>query len=115
MTYIEDCLARGSITWEGIVRNVEYLGLREDIKVFLGRWWGNWLDPMRAERIAALGGMRRQTTIIEEESDGEDGGDEADSDLKKNPLLPRVPVTTSTKTKTKRRSLSRELQYPPSS
>jgi len=46
--YIEDCLRQGVIQWEGIARNVEYLGLPPDIKIFLGRWYGNWLHPGRA-------------------------------------------------------------------
>jgi hypothetical protein len=46
--YIEECLAQGVIQWEGVARNVEYLGLPTDIKVFLGRWYGNWLHPGRS-------------------------------------------------------------------
>ncbi|KAL0946828.1 hypothetical protein HGRIS_012997 [Hohenbuehelia grisea] len=46
--YIAEALSDGSIQWEGIARNVEYLGLPADIKVFLGRWYGNWLHPERA-------------------------------------------------------------------
>lgn len=42
---MEDCLNRGVVHWEGIARNVEYLGLPTDIKVFLGRWYRNWLLP----------------------------------------------------------------------
>jgi hypothetical protein len=41
--FIEDCLNRGVIQWEGIARNVEYLGFPTDIKIFLGRWYGDWL------------------------------------------------------------------------
>ncbi|KAJ8461966.1 hypothetical protein ONZ45_g18102 [Pleurotus djamor] len=46
--YISEALADGAIHWEGIARNVEYLGLSTDIKVFLGRWYGNWLHTGRA-------------------------------------------------------------------
>jgi hypothetical protein len=42
---MEDYLNRGVVHWEGIARNVEYLGLPTDIKVFLGRWYRNWLLP----------------------------------------------------------------------
>jgi hypothetical protein len=48
--YIEECLSQGVIQWEGLARNVEYLGLPTSIKVFLGRWYGNWLHPGRARR-----------------------------------------------------------------
>ncbi|KIY50748.1 hypothetical protein FISHEDRAFT_64394 [Fistulina hepatica ATCC 64428] len=37
--FIADCLQRGIVEWEGIARNVEYLGLPTEIKVFLGRWY----------------------------------------------------------------------------
>ncbi|KAF7348561.1 hypothetical protein MVEN_01373700 [Mycena venus] len=46
-SYIEDSLNDGSVEWEGIARNVEYLGLPAEIKVFLGRWYGNWLHAER--------------------------------------------------------------------
>lgn len=43
--HIESALDRGLIRWEGLARNVEYLCLSTDIKVFLGRWYRNWLLP----------------------------------------------------------------------
>jgi hypothetical protein len=45
--YIEDCLSRRTIQWEGIARNVEYLDLSTEIKIFLGRWYARWLNPDR--------------------------------------------------------------------
>ncbi|KAF9025132.1 hypothetical protein BDZ89DRAFT_1135583 [Hymenopellis radicata] len=39
-TLIRDALRRRVIHWEGIARNVEYLGLPSDIKVFLGSGMG---------------------------------------------------------------------------
>ncbi|KAJ7633018.1 hypothetical protein FB45DRAFT_745057 [Roridomyces roridus] len=51
-SYIEDSLNDGSIEWEGIARNVEYLGLSSDIKVFLGRWYGNWLQTADEEEVS---------------------------------------------------------------
>ncbi|KAI6025677.1 hypothetical protein F5J12DRAFT_443698 [Pisolithus orientalis] len=42
---IETCLNEGVVDWEGLTQNVEYLGLTTDIKVFLGRWYDNWLLP----------------------------------------------------------------------
>lgn len=40
--HIENVLDQGLIQWEGLARNVEYLCLPTDIKVFLGRWYRNW-------------------------------------------------------------------------
>ncbi|KAJ7217097.1 hypothetical protein GGX14DRAFT_358394 [Mycena pura] len=41
--HIADALNSGAIEWEGIARNVEYLGLPASIKVFLGQWYAHWL------------------------------------------------------------------------
>ncbi|KAJ7685632.1 hypothetical protein DFH06DRAFT_1029429 [Mycena polygramma] len=64
-SYIEASLDNGSVEWEGIARNVEYLGLPADIKVFLGRWYGKWLH---AEHGA-------QSSSDEEEEEEDDGVD----------------------------------------
>jgi hypothetical protein len=45
--YIEECLSQQTIQWEGIARNVEYLDLSTEIKIFLGRWYARWLHPER--------------------------------------------------------------------
>lgn len=63
-SYIEDALNNGSVEWEGIARNVEYLGLPADIKVFLGRWYGNWLHAERGGRYGS-----------DEEDDDDDDAD----------------------------------------
>lgn len=47
-TYIEEALNKRIVQWEGLARNVEYLGLSTEIKIFLGRWYGTWLHPERA-------------------------------------------------------------------
>ena len=50
-TYIQKYLLEGTIQWEGIARNVEYLGLNSDIKIFLGNWYHAWLNPDREPEI----------------------------------------------------------------
>ncbi|KAG8702449.1 hypothetical protein FRC09_004728 [Ceratobasidium sp. 395] len=71
---IEQALRSGTVTWEGCVRNVEYLGLRDEIKRFLGRWWRLWI---------AGGGQARQqragTTDAVEEEDEETEGQQSAS------------------------------------
>jgi hypothetical protein len=44
---IERTLRDGQVTWEGLVKNVEYLGLRDDLKQYLGNWWKRWRDGRR--------------------------------------------------------------------
>jgi len=41
---LEDALQRHVIRWDGLARNVEYLGMPEDLKRFLGRWYRRWLQ-----------------------------------------------------------------------
>ncbi|KAI0256846.1 hypothetical protein BJV78DRAFT_1167375 [Lactifluus subvellereus] len=41
---LEDALQRHVIRWDGLARNVEYLGMPEEIKRFLGRWYRRWLQ-----------------------------------------------------------------------
>ena len=41
---IEDALQRHVIRWDGLARNVEYLGMPEEIKRFLGSWYRRWLQ-----------------------------------------------------------------------
>lgn len=43
--HIEDSLQKGTLTWQGIVRNVEYLGMRVEIKAALGRYHRIWMKP----------------------------------------------------------------------
>ncbi|KAJ6469447.1 hypothetical protein C8R45DRAFT_837180 [Mycena sanguinolenta] len=46
-SYIEASLNDGSIEWEGIARNVEYLGLLPELKMFLRQWYWTWLHAER--------------------------------------------------------------------
>lgn len=48
---ISEALHNRNIQWEGIARNVEYLRLNADIKIFLSKWYHSWLeiDTMRGE------------------------------------------------------------------
>lgn len=47
LSIIQDCLHQGLVQWDGIARNVEYLGLNAEIKIFLGNWYHAWLDTER--------------------------------------------------------------------
>lgn len=38
-TFIEEALDNGDLTWDGLARNVEYLQMGADVKLFLGRYW----------------------------------------------------------------------------
>ncbi|KAJ6567035.1 hypothetical protein B0H19DRAFT_939851 [Mycena capillaripes] len=70
-SYIEDSLNDGSVEWEGIARNVEYLGLPADIKVFLGRWYATWLHAERGGRYCS---------DDEEEEDSDDDASDTETE-----------------------------------
>lgn len=65
-TYIEDALDEGTVTWEGLARNVEFLGMGTEIKVCLGRWYGRWRRGRAGEASA--------------QTDAEDGYSESEDD-----------------------------------
>lgn len=76
---MEDCLNRGVVHWEGIARNVEYLGLPTDIKVFLGRWYRNWLLPAHS-RLGCEPLTDDDDSDFELELDDDDDDDDDDTD-----------------------------------
>ncbi len=45
---LEAALQRHAIRWDGLARNVEYLGMPEELKRFLGRWYRRWLQSAAA-------------------------------------------------------------------
>ncbi|KAG8938870.1 hypothetical protein FRC04_007397 [Tulasnella sp. 424] len=75
MDAIERTLREGQVSWEGLVRNVEYLGLRDDVKRYLGKWWKNWRD---AEARRARGGASGAVAEDDEEDEDNDEGDDED-------------------------------------
>lgn len=79
-TLMEDYLNRGVVHWEGIARNVEYLGLPTEIKVFLGRWYSNWLLPASSRPGCASCSPGDEDSDIELDLDEEDETDEDDED-----------------------------------
>ncbi|RDB21523.1 hypothetical protein Hypma_011764 [Hypsizygus marmoreus] len=83
---IDDCLHKGLVHWEGIARNVEYLGLSTEIKIFLGQWYGRWLHP---ERVKADGGYDDDSDTAYSDSDDDDSDSSTasvmdDSDVESN-------------------------------
>ena len=47
-TALDDALQRRAIRWDGLARNVEYLGMPEELKRFLGRWYRRWLQSAQS-------------------------------------------------------------------
>jgi hypothetical protein len=47
-TALDNALQRRAIRWDGLARNVEYLGMPEELKRFLGRWYRRWLQSAQS-------------------------------------------------------------------
>ncbi len=47
-TALDDALQRRAIRWDGLARNVEYLGMPQELKRFLGRWYRRWLQSVQS-------------------------------------------------------------------
>lgn len=72
---IQQCLLQGSIQWEGLARNAEYLGLNADMKIFLGNWYNAWLNPDR-EMMAQDEESAGDSDTVYSDSDEEDDDDD---------------------------------------
>ncbi|OCF35819.1 hypothetical protein I316_02312 [Kwoniella heveanensis BCC8398] len=43
--HFNHCLSKGLVTWQGVIRNIEYLSLDNEIKLLAGKWWKRWVKP----------------------------------------------------------------------
>lgn len=80
LTPIADCLRKGVIQWEGIARNVEYLGLTADIKVFLQKWYSTWLDTDGKAQSLLAADEDSDTMYSDSDDDGMSSATESDLD-----------------------------------
>lgn len=96
--FIEEALSLGRIRWDGVVRNVEYLGLfEEEAGTGIRRWLMQWRERQRRASLAAMGyhtshhvsrgsgavqsGASFDPILIEESSEGSTTSDsKSDSD-----------------------------------
>lgn len=53
---IEKALSNGSISWQGLVKSIDYLDLEAPIKRIVGKWWRRWIktEP-QSERSRQVG------------------------------------------------------------
>jgi hypothetical protein len=52
---LEEALARNHVTWQGLIKNIEYLDLDNRIKRVLGSWWRRWVKVTPGRRESASG------------------------------------------------------------
>ena len=74
--YIEDALDTGAVAWEGLARNVEYLGMDTDIKVCLGRWYSRW----QGSRVGEYSNYTAEEYEDDSDSDDDDSFFESDDE-----------------------------------
>jgi len=67
--YIEQCLHDGSIQWDGLCKNVEYLGLPTELKIFLAQWRQIWLSP---DHSPCMSDEESDTLVSDSDDDDDD-------------------------------------------
>lgn len=95
----------GTVTWEGLARNVEYLDIRDDMRQFLGRWYAR-MHALCDESDSSESSDSEEdeifspvdSPIIDPDTDA-DGEDEDDSDSddgkcsrRSSKKMPRIEV-----------------------
>jgi hypothetical protein len=89
---IRQALEEGSLEWEGLARNAEYLGLSQEMKVFLYAWWHKRILCQGWEDVEDSG----VDSDDEEETSEEDEDDEDISDLEMETCMPCEEPTKCT-------------------
>jgi len=89
MKNIEFALEDGTVTWEGLARNVEYLDIRDTMRQFLGRWYArrrslcdgsDSSDSSDSEEDAIFSPVENPTLDPETDVDVEDSDGDSDED-----------------------------------
>ncbi|KLO19173.1 hypothetical protein SCHPADRAFT_818575 [Schizopora paradoxa] len=77
---LEEALNKRLFRWDDVVRNVEYLGMRTQVKVFLGRWYSNWMAPAHVRASARPPVVCESGEMPDEEDYEMDGDSDFDDD-----------------------------------
>lgn len=96
-SHLEEALARNHVTWQGLIKNIEYLGLDNRIKRVLGSWWRRWVKVAPGRRESASGvaaatasQARRKRSAASTHSHDPASDDEDDELPFENPLVART-------------------------
>ena len=81
---LESALSRGLVSWQGLVRNVDYLDMDDAIKRAVGKWWRRWVRPATGRSTGAGRGEPGERAWYAgspgSDSAIADSGDEADGE-----------------------------------
>jgi hypothetical protein len=65
---IERALSQGLATWQGVVKNIEYLALDDSIKRVIGKWWRTWVKTDVGRRSeSSSGSVDRKPSVSDTE------------------------------------------------
>lgn len=86
--HFNHCLSRGLATWQGVIRNIEYLGLDNEIKLLAGKWWKRWVKPVEADErtngVQSVSGSKKgkdtATDVEFDDDDEEEAGMDSGAD-----------------------------------
>lgn len=96
MKNIEFALSDGTVTWEGLARNVEYLDIRDDMRQFLGRWYArrrslcdesDSSESSDSEEDGIFSPVENQILDPDTDADVEDEDDSEEEDEKCGPRM----------------------------
>lgn len=98
---IEKALSNGLVSWQGLVKSIDYLDLEAPIKRTVGKWWRRWIktEPQTERAPRSRAGpsdawfdedddddtppgrkARRFLDEVEPSDGGSEGGEDADMD-----------------------------------
>ena len=74
VTALESALSRGIVEWQGVVKNIHYLGMDDNVKRVMGKWWRRWVKTeARTQRPEAA---EDESDVEIEDAHGMDIGSE---------------------------------------
>lgn len=88
ITALESALSKGLVEWQGVVKNVHYLGMDDNVKRVLGKWWRRWIKTDEGrQRSGMAGGQSAKerwplSDTEDEEGLSDDDDDDDDEDLR---------------------------------
>lgn len=78
-------MSKGTVSWQGIVKNIEFLGLDDSIKRVMGVWWRRWVkvaagrkESERKQQKARTDERRSESVDAEGDTSMSEGGGNED-------------------------------------
>lgn len=72
---IESALSSGEVSWQGMVKNIEYLGLDNEIRRVVRAWWRRWVKVGEAAGAGRRSDANNAAQVSQESEDEAPQGD----------------------------------------